>query len=99
MAGAYKRYEKVRIGKNIKLNLLALETRRKEIKKMQSKRKLFSTRFLPAAFKNPAGIVVWTDTITSLVYGEPILAISIKNQRVAKAHKQYFDILWKIAKP
>lgn len=98
IARVYKRYEKLRIGKSIKLKLLALETRRKEIEEMQSKRKLFSARFLPATFKNPAGTVIWADTITILVYGEPVLAISIKNKKVAQAHRQHFNILWKIAK-
>lgn len=96
VAGAYKKYEKARIRKNIRLRLLALETRQKEISEWR--RKLFSARFLPATFKNPAGTSIWGDTIMIFVFGEPALAIVIKNKKVAQAHKQYFDILWKMAK-
>lgn len=98
MGKSYAKYERMRIEKNIKLKLLALESRREETLKLQGMRKLFRARFLPATFKNPIGTAIWGDAIMIMVYGAPILAIAIKSKIVATVYKKHFDNLWKIAK-
>lgn len=99
IAEIHKKFDRMRLKKNIKIKLLALETRRKEITEDQGKFKLFSVRYLPANFKNPAETAIWSESIMILVYGEPVLVIVIKNKKVAQGYRQYFNILWKVAKP
>ncbi len=55
-------------------------------------------RFLPEKFLSPVGILVYTDrTIIMLLEGEPIL-IQIIGANYSKAFRNYFEILWNVAK-
>lgn len=97
MGSAIKKFDKLRVKKNIKDKVIALENQRKEIE-WQTKRPLFEVRFLPEKFQNPAGTSMYGDITLLFLYGEPVLAIMIKNPQIAQSFKQYFDILWKMAK-
>ena len=74
-----------------------MESQRKDMK-TQQKRDLFEVRFLPQKFDNPSDTAVYGDTTLIIVYGEPVFVIMIKNPRIAKSFKQYFDIFWQMAK-
>lgn len=55
-------------------------------------------RFLPEKFLSPVGILVYTNrTIIMLLEGEPII-IQIIGSNYSKAFKNYFEILWNVAK-
>ncbi len=97
MGSELKKFDRLRIAKKIKDKIIALESQRKSIT-LQGKRPLFEARFLPEYFDNPSGTSIYDDITLIMVYGEPPLAIMIKNTQVAKGFKQYFDILWKVAK-
>ena len=97
MGSGLKKFDSLRVAKKIKDKIIALESQRKDIT-LQGKRPLFEARFLPEYFDNPSGTSVYGDITLIMVYGEPPLTIMIKNAQVAKGFKQYFDILWKMAK-
>lgn len=94
MGSTLKKFDSLRTEKNITDKIIALESQRKDIKK----RPLFKVRFLPETFSNPAGMAVYNDNTMIMVYGEPIFVVMIKNAQIAKSFKQYFNILWKIAR-
>lgn len=91
-----KEFDKIRIQKNIKIKIIALENQREDMK-IQQKRGLFEVRFLPQKFDNPSDTAVYGDASLIMVYGEPVFVIMIKNPRIAKSFKQYFDIFWEMA--
>lgn len=91
------KFDKIRISKNIKIKITALESQRQDMK-TQQKRPLFEVRFLPQKFDNPADTAVYGNASLIIVYGEPVFVIMIKNSRIAQSFKQYFDIFWKMAK-
>lgn len=96
MKDSLKKFEKIRIAKNIKIKITALESQREEMK-IQQKRSLFEVRFLPQKFDNPSDAAVYGDITLIMVYGQPVFVIMIKNPRIAQSFKQYFDIFWKTA--
>lgn len=97
MKPGIKKFEQVRISKNVKIKITALESQRQDMQ-IQQKRDLFEVRFLPQRFDNPSDIAIYDDITLIIVYGEPVFIIMIKNPRIAQSFKQYFDIFWKMAK-
>ncbi|MDP2950859.1 MAG: helix-turn-helix domain-containing protein [bacterium] len=97
MENGLKKFDKIRLNKNIKEKIIALESQQKDLANYP-KRPLWEVRFLPETFNNPSGISVYDNVTLILVYGSPVLAMIIKNPAVALGFKQQFDILWKIAK-
>jgi len=92
-----KKFDRLRTNKNIKDKIVALEGQRKNIE-LQKKRPLFKVKFLPEKFNVPSGTAIYGNIALIMVYGEPIFVIMIKNSRIAKGFKQYFKVLWKMAK-
>lgn len=97
MENGLKKFDRLRNDKRIKDKIIALESQRNDIT-LQGKRPLFEARYLPETFDNPSGTSVYDDITLIMVYGEPVFALMIKNAQVAQGFKQYFGILWKIAK-
>lgn len=98
-------FEKIRMSKNMKFNIIFFEKERKETEKLikefwlkQPKAQRRTYRFLPDYFESPVGMQIWEDNITMIIYSETILAIQIKNELVVENFKKYFEFLWKIAK-
>jgi len=64
--------------------------------KERNKRKYVEQRYLPKGIKTPAFILVWADTVGTIVFTkEQKLCFMIKNKEVAKSYKDYFELLWK----
>jgi transcriptional regulator TrmB len=94
------KYEKIRMEKNIKIELIGYEEIREQWQQLlkdvpfQSEKDLKFFKFLPASYNNPVGIQIWHDRVTLNTYTEPILTIEIKNIDFVKNFKSYFDNLW-----
>ena len=97
MDKALKKFDQKRVEKNITDKIIALESQRQNIK-LQAKRTLFEVKFLPEQFNAPSGAAVYGDITLIMVYGDPTFIVMIKNSQVALGFKQYFEILWKMAK-
>jgi sugar-specific transcriptional regulator TrmB len=54
-------------------------------------------RYLELA--SPLAINIYGDKVAIILWEDNPLAIVIKNNSVAKGYKEYFEVLWKIAKP
>jgi len=59
---------------------------------------LAKVRYLPAGYGSLAATNVWGDKVAILIWTENPLGILIKNREVAKAYKEYFELLWGLAK-
>lgn len=55
-------------------------------------------KFLPSEFIFPSTTLIFDDKVFVNVWGNPPLGILIKGKEVAESYRQYFDLLWKLAK-
>jgi sugar-specific transcriptional regulator TrmB len=55
-------------------------------------------KFIPDEFSAPTSTFVYGDKTAIIVWGENPLATLIKSEEVAKSYKNYFELLWKLAK-
>lgn len=61
--------------------------------------KTTEVRFLPKHILTTAGMTLYADRVAITVWGEIPEAVIIRNRAVYDSFKNYFDILWKSAKP
>lgn len=100
-----KKFEKIRLEKNIGHSLIFFEKERKNTREIikkywleQPKEKRRIYKFLPDQFQSPVGTQVWHNNITLIIYSEPVLIVQIKNDLMVENFKKYFELMWKIAK-
>lgn len=55
-------------------------------------------KFLHRDMLNPSTLLIYGDKIAHIVWIEPYFVIVIKNEEISKSMKNYFELLWKIAK-
>lgn len=48
---------------------------------------------------NPSNIYVYGNKVGIIIWGNPITVIKIENKNVASTQREYFEYLWKLAKP
>lgn len=89
----FPRYTKERLRRKIKLKIIYLKERAK------TKIPLCEVRYLPEKYYSPIATNVYSDKVAIIHWTEPLLAILIKNKDIAKAYRNYFNLLWGIAKP
>ena len=96
-----EKYEKIRLEKNIKTELIRFEPNPEEYQKVlkqfpfqdeKTGKKFY--KLLPQTYDTPIGIQIWYDRITFLTYTEPVLAMEIKNIDYVKNFRNYFNLLW-----
>jgi len=78
--------------KNIKAKILATERTRAPIWKLNQ------IKYLPKGYQSPTVTTIYGDKIAIFIDEIPPLIIIIESQKVAQSYKNYFDLLWKIAK-
>ena len=54
-------------------------------------------RYLEEKQFNPTNTFVYANKVVIVSWGTPVTAIMIKNEEIAKTHKNHFEHLWKIA--
>ena len=93
----YKLWNKIRAKNKIKLKLLwneDLRIKKDEIKDLD----LVELKFLPKEFENPAPAMIYKDKVAITVWSEEPIATLIKSKEINKSFRDYFNLLWKIAK-
>ena len=89
-------YHVKRVAKGIKVKLLSTETHKEMIKKVIDY-KLMEKRYI--SFELPAGIFIYKKTIITYMWGERPTAFVIDSEQNAGQYRQFFEDLWKQAKP
>ncbi len=56
-------------------------------------------RYLDLKTESPVAINIYDDKIAIIIWSDVPMAVVIENELAAKAYREYFDILWKFAKP
>lgn len=81
----------------IKMNIIYNEALRQ--KRSERTFPLFKMRFISKEYDMPATTWLYGDKVTIIVWSEPIIVTVIKSKEIFKSYYNFFDILWKIAKP
>ncbi len=69
-----------------------------DIARNRTKAPLTEVRILPKEFKTPAGINVFGDTTAIILWIENPVLFIIENREVADSFRQYFELMWKLAR-
>ena len=83
-------YEK-RKAKKIKSRIIATD---KKIKRIP----LAKIKYLPQKYENPVAVNIYEDKTAIILWATEPIAIVIKNKEITKGYKNYFELMWKIAK-
>ena len=60
--------------------------------------KLNEVRFLPGEFSQPSTIAMFGDYVVVFMWTEPMMATLTKSKELSNSFKEYFNLMWKIAK-
>ncbi len=89
----FKWYDKSRKQKKIKSRII---TQTKEIKK--TKIPLAEIRYLPKKYSNPVAVNIYGNKTAIILWATEPIAIVINNKEITEGYKNYFELMWKIAK-
>ena len=87
-------YDKRRIAKKIKIKLLYNESERK-----RRPIKLAEVKYLPIDYRSPAAINIYGDRVAIIHWSkENPFVILIKDREITESYRDYFNVMWSIAK-
>ena len=78
--------------KNILAKILATEGTETPIWKLNK------IKFLPKEYQSPAATIIYGNKVAIFIHEEPILIVLIESEKLAKSYRNYFNLLWEIAK-
>lgn len=84
-------YDKDRVEKKIKARIIASE-------KLSKKIPLSEIRYLPQKYANPLAINIYGNKVAIILWKKEPLAIVIKEKEIADSYRQYFELMWKVAR-
>ena len=92
MGENYKKLDRIRTKKSIRLKVLGFASAREEL---ETPRPLMEIKYIAENFVSPVGTSVYGKNVLIQVYSEPTIVIRIKSEDVAKSYVAYFELLWK----
>ncbi|TSC79273.1 MAG: Transcriptional regulator TrmB [Parcubacteria group bacterium Gr01-1014_29] len=99
MGERLQEYALLQVKKNISIRYIGSEGQRAGMPEMHGHRKLFESRYLPGLFTGQVNTNVWLDCLGFNIFGEPVTRFTIWSPVVAGSYRQFFETLWKLAKP
>jgi sugar-specific transcriptional regulator TrmB len=87
----FKWYDKTRKKKRIKAKIIAQDKKIKQIP-------LAEIRYLPEKYANPVSVNIYGEKTAIILWAKQPYAIVIKSKEVSQGYKNYFELLWKIAR-
>jgi sugar-specific transcriptional regulator TrmB len=99
MGGRYEAIEKARLKRGVKRRIVTFESQRRAFARRETVTGLTEMRFLPDDFPIPSSTNIFNDTTALIVWDAEPIIVEIESAAVAKAHRQTFQALWRMAKP
>lgn len=87
----FKWYDITRKKKKIKARIIASDRKIKRIP-------LAEIRYLPEKYANPVSVNIYGDKTAIILWASQPYAIVIKSHEVAKGYRNYFELMWQIAR-
>lgn len=89
----FKWFDKKRVKSKIKTKIIFNEKTKKRIIPFSE------IKYLPQKYYSPLAINIYGDKVAIILWSkENPFAIVIKNEEIAKGYKNYFELMWRIAK-
>jgi len=88
----FKWYDKKRKKKKIKVKIIAYDKKIKDIP-------LAEIRYLPQKYESPVAMNIYGHKTAIILWAKQPIVIAIREKEIADAYKNYFELMWKIAKP
>lgn len=98
MEDEYEKIERRRIKKGIKKKMLVYESQKDDLLKNDPFLDLVELKFLKENNKVPSSTNIFGNTVAILIWEYNPIVITIESKSVAESYKQYFEVLWNIAK-
>jgi sugar-specific transcriptional regulator TrmB len=92
----WKNYNAKRIKKKIVAKMVFNDDLRKWSKQIMGR--MTQIKFLPKHFDSLSETIVYGNNVAIIVWTEKPVATLIRDPEAAKGYKQYFNVLWKLAK-
>ncbi|MGK0209270.1 MAG: sugar-specific transcriptional regulator TrmB [Patescibacteria group bacterium] len=87
----FKWYDKARVKKKIKVRMISTDRDMKDLP-------LVEVRYLPKKYANPMAVNIYGDKTAIVLWMKEPIAIVIREQEVANSYRQYFELMWHVAK-
>ena len=87
----FKWYNEKRVARKIKTRIITHSRKFTKLKNAQMK-------YLPEKYANPVSINIYGDKIAIILWTKDPMAIVIKNKEIKEAYKNYFELMWNIAR-
>lgn len=92
----FDNWQKRRIKMKIKYSIIY--NNKLQGKRPTKEQKLIQIRFLPEKYEFPATTIIYGNNVAIIIWDENPICFVLESKKVAKSFKNYFEILWKIAK-
>jgi len=97
MAENLKRYEKIRIEKNITVRYIGSQEQKQELEELIKSKKNFDYKILPGLFTGLVNTNIWPEAISLNIFGSPVTTFTLSNKEIAQSYALFFETLWNIA--
>ena len=87
----FKWYDKTRKAKKIKTRIIAQDRNIKRIP-------LAEIKYLPEKYENPVSVNIYGDKVAIILWASEPVAILIKNKEIAQGYRNYFELMWRVAR-
>lgn len=87
-----------RYKKKIKLRVLLDKKLKSTIGKDREEEPYTEVKYMPENYFSPAGMNIFKDYVMLLIWEEKPFIFMIKNSKIVDSFRQYFELLWQIAK-
>lgn len=91
-------YEEIRISHQIHIRYIGAEAQQARLDSMERNRQLWTYKILPGHSVGLMSIEIHPADVNFVTYGDPILDYAITNPQVAEGYRQFFEVLWKMAR-
>lgn len=92
-------YSHLQTKKEIHIRYIGSEAQREKTEEMHGSRNLFKIRYLPGLFTGEVNTNIWPDALGFNIFSEPVTRFTVRSNIVAGSYRQFFETLWKLAKP
>jgi sugar-specific transcriptional regulator TrmB len=87
----FKWYDKIRKKKKIKARIIAQD---RTIKKIP----LAEIKYLPEKYSSPVSVNIYGDKTAIILWASNPIAIVIRDREITKGYRNYFELLWRVAR-
>jgi len=87
----FKWYDKKRTKKKIKVRIIAFDKKITNIP-------LADIRYLPQKYQSPVAVNIYGHKTAIILWAKQPIVIAIREKEIADAYKNYFELMWRMAK-